>query len=313
MASYVIQSETLESMADEVRDLVDSSDKMNPNQMTTNIAQANADVEAQVGLIAQIKTALDGKAAGSGSEIIAQIAALIDQSGVLGTTDGTATEKVERLIDKAESHSWLKERYLEGKYMLFQKSTQTYFPEGMDFSNLTTMAYMFNDNKNLTVMPDIGSTAKVKSFDHCWAGCSSLTELPPLDLSGCTDVGYLATATAIKSLTLYNTAGVRNWAQLANGCSNLETISTLDCSGATSFVNWLNASLAVKNLSFRSETIKVSIAIASPVLSDESIQSIIDGLATVTTAQTLTLHATVKAKLTDDQKKAISDKNWNLA
>jgi hypothetical protein len=200
----------------------------------------------------------------------------------------------------------------------------------MDFSNLTTMAYMFRYNKNLLVMPDIGSTAKVKSFDHCWAGCYSLTELPPLDLNGCTDVAYLASDTAIKSLVLYNTAGVKNWSQLANGCSNLETISTLDCSGATSFANWLNKSLAVKNLSFVPETIKVSINIPSPVLSIGnvfdltdtenigSVQSTINGLVTLAegaTAQTLTLSKNLP--LTEEQKQAITtavnNKGWSLA
>ena len=53
----------------------------------------------------------------------------------------------------------------------------------------------------------------------------------------------------------------------------------------------------------------------SSLLSDASIQSIIDGLADLTggTAQTLTLHADVKAKLTDTQIAAITSKNWTLA
>ena len=65
---------------------------------------------------------------------------------------------------------------------------------------------------------------------------------------------------------------------------------------------------------FVPSTIGFSISFAqSSVLSDESIQSIIDGLATVTTTCTLTLHATVKAKLTDEQKNAITAKGWTLA
>ena len=50
-------------------------------------------------------------------------------------------------------------------------------------------------------------------------------------------------------------------------------------------------------------------------LSDASIQSIIDGLADLTgsTAQTLTLHADVKSKLTDGQITTITGKNWTLA
>ena len=51
----------------------------------------------------------------------------------------------------------------------------------------------------------------------------------------------------------------------------------------------------------------------SPKLSAETIQSIIDGLATVETAQTLTLNADVKAKLTQTQLETITNKNWTLA
>jgi hypothetical protein len=47
------------------------------------------------------------------------------------------------------------------------------------------------------------------------------------------------------------------------------------------------------------------------VLTAESIQSIIDGLATVTTAQTLTLNKAIV--LTDEQKATINAKGWTLA
>ena len=49
-------------------------------------------------------------------------------------------------------------------------------------------------------------------------------------------------------------------------------------------------------------------------LSVDSVQSVIDHLKDLTgqTAQTLTFHATVKGKLTDAQKSAITAKNWTL-
>lgn len=62
-------------------------------------------------------------------------------------------------------------------------------------------------------------------------------------------------------------------------------------------------------------TIKLSISFANcSNLSSDTIQSIIDGLADLTggTAQTLTLHATVGSKLTDEQKATITAKNWEL-
>ena len=63
---------------------------------------------------------------------------------------------------------------------------------------------------------------------------------------------------------------------------------------------------------FVPETIKISIVFSRcSKLSAQSIQSIIDGLATVTTAQTLTLNSTIV--LTDEQKASITAKGWTLA
>ena len=63
----------------------------------------------------------------------------------------------------------------------------------------------------------------------------------------------------------------------------------------------------------KANTIKISIDFAqSSKLSAASIQSIINGLATVTAAQTLTLHSTVSGALTDDQMSQILTKNWSV-
>ena len=73
---------------------------------------------------------------------------------------------------------------------------------------------------------------------------------------------------------------------------------------------------ALKNISFVAGCIKKSISFAqSDKLTDESIQSIIDGLADLTgqTAQTITFHPDVKNKLTEEQIASVTSKNWNIA
>lgn len=99
------------------------------------------------------------------------------------------------------------------------------------------------------------------------------------------------------------------------GCFYLRTIiGTIDFSQCSGFVNTYNSCQELVNVEFLQNNIFYSISFAqSPLLSNESIQSIIDGLATVDTAQTLTLHADVKAKLTESQIAQITSKNWNLA
>lgn len=101
------------------------------------------------------------------------------------------------------------------------------------------------------------------------------------------------------------------------GCRALKTINgTLDlskCTASNSIENAFQYCYALQDIAFAKETIKVNTSFAnSNLLSTETIQSIIDGLATVDTAQTLTLHATVGAKLTETQKATVTAKNWKL-
>ena len=99
------------------------------------------------------------------------------------------------------------------------------------------------------------------------------------------------------------------------GCSKLRDIlGYLDFSKTKLFVSPFAGCLALEEIRFVEGCLKLSISFSgSPLLSDSSIQSIINGLATVETAQTLTLHADVKAKLTEEQIATITSKNWTLA
>jgi hypothetical protein len=111
---------------------------------------------------------------------------------------------------------------------------------------------------------------------------------------------------------LTNTGKIAYW-NYAFASSNIETIETLDFSSATS-INFqtLGSIPKLKNLKLVPNTLKKSLRLdSSSLLSAESIQSIIDGLATVETAQTLTLNKNIT--LTDEQKATINSKGWTLA
>jgi hypothetical protein len=99
-----------------------------------------------------------------------------------------------------------------------------------------------------------------------------------------------------------------------DGCSLLQKIQTLPISEAATKLEFSKIP-KLEEISF-SGVIPVSVSFAqSSELNDASVQSIIDHLADLTgqTAQTLTLHATVGGKLTQEQKDAVSAKNWTLA
>lgn len=106
-----------------------------------------------------------------------------------------------------------------------------------------------------------------------------------------------------------------NGAYALRNCMRLTTIlGEIDFSECTSTIAMFTDSNNLKELRFKPNTIKLTLDLWSQKqLSNESIQSIIDGLATVETSQTLTFHADVKAKLTEAQLTQITSKNWTLA
>ena len=98
----------------------------------------------------------------------------------------------------------------------------------------------------------------------------------------------------------------------------LESIegTPLDLTSATRVSSIFANCNALKDVGFAPRSIFLSISFShSPELSDESIQSIIDGLADLTgqTAQTLTLHDDVKDEIRAEQRAQATAKNWNIA
>lgn len=100
----------------------------------------------------------------------------------------------------------------------------------------------------------------------------------------------------------------------AFGAKKLHTISgELDLSAAVNIGGAFDGAVALQNVRFKPLTIAKSISFRySSLLTTETIQSILDGLADLTEAdtQTLTLHANIV--LTEEQTNTITAKNWTL-
>ena len=122
--------------------------------------------------------------------------------------------------------------------------------------------------------------------------------------------GFFRGTSKLKYVKGVNMSNSKNMGLMFSG-SGIEVIEEpLDISQVTTTLN----AFACDNLTeirFVSGTIKVNINFSRcSKLSAQSIQSIIDGLATVTTAQTLTLNSAII--LTDEQKATITAKGWTL-
>lgn len=96
-------------------------------------------------------------------------------------------------------------------------------------------------------------------------------------------------------------------------CQSLKTIRTIHTLENVTYVNWFNSCKALENITFEG-VIGNNISFKdSSLLTHDSLMSIINHLGTVTTTQTLTLHADSKAKLTDAEKAIATEKGWTIA
>jgi hypothetical protein len=206
---------------------------------------------------------------GGGTEEIENI---IDESGVLGTTDETVTvsDKVEQLIDEMKNYNFYKE-------------------------NLRSIR--FQNNKNITEIPVID--------------CINMTDL--------TMAFYSCNNRSFKTVSLKNTQNVIVWKEFIHN-TFIETIGVLNLSGAvnaSSYYSMFSGNNSLTNLEIVPETIKYSITIPSPVLSDESIESILKGLAPVETTQLLSVNIKVLDRILDDKffdlVSEVVDKGWEIS
>ena len=185
----------------------------------------------------------------------------------------------------------------------------------LDLSNfntsaVTNMSSMFTSCRNLTTI-DLSNfnTSAVTNMSSMFDLCSNLStlDLSNFNTSSVTDMSYMfsncGNLTTI-DLSNFNTSAVTNMDSMFDGCSNLSTII------GTHTLEEVQAG-TIKAM----KGTKVGISLSgSPNLERASILALFYGLADLTgnTAQTVTLHATAKARLTAEDIKIATDKNWNV-
>ena len=221
---------------------------------------------------------------------IGNIENLIDESGVIEDTEGTTTEKVEQLIEKAEDSNKWYENITDGRvyWYAFRGYTERSLPRiRIDLLNsLNNFANLFT-NSLLESVDFYIEGNNATTFKETFRYTKNLKRIKGCNTSNCSIFDRMFSNSGVEIIE-----------------------EPLDLSKATS-VNGVFDANSLVEIRFVKETIKVSIVFTSAKLSIESVQSIIDGLATVTTAQTLTFNSAII--LTDEQKATINAKGWTLA
>ena len=176
---------------------------------------------------------------------------------------------------------------------LFQKAIFNPTEVKLTINNILTSIDNMFDSSNVTKVTLIGNQSgkaisAVSTFNSC-------TNLSTIDLTN----------------FIFKPTQAVHW---ITSCSLLREVrGEIDFSAIENTNAMFNAG-KVEYIRFKKETLSLSVDMFKMTkLNVESLQSIVDGLATVEAPQTLTLHPTVKAKLTSEQQQTITSKNWTVA
>ena len=182
------------------------------------------------------------------------------------------------------------------KELFINKKISTITHLGIDTRRVTTMQGMFQNCSSLTSLDVSGfNTQNVTSMQYMFWNCSSLTSL---DMSG------------------FNTQNVTNMYGMFWSCKSLTFINLgdkFDASKVSNVTNMFQSCNSLKTITGSIKNLSISLSLSYCPLDHDSALRIINGLATVTTAQTLTLSSTTKTTLSDTEKAILINKGWTLA
>lgn len=181
----------------------------------------------------------------------------------------------------------------------------------------------YNDGSALKDKKPYIDTREITDFRYFNQEGKRTAILPKLDTSNGTNFFYFCYgATNVVTVDL-NVSKAIQCSNAFNGCTALKTVVYLDFSSiphTTSTSNGVSGIFtkcaALVDITIKPNCLKAPISFAnSPLLSDESIDSIINSLVQWddTTKKKLTLNSSVVEKLTDEQLTTIFNKGWEVA
>ena len=199
-------------------------------------------------------------------------------------------------------------------------------------NSLYQFAYNCSELKELNANHwDVSSCTDLSStFD----GCSSLQEIhiSNWDISSCTKMHTTfqncSSLEDLSEISNWDVSNVTNFYRVFNSCSKLKILDLRlwDCSNCTAFNQVLNqktvltliGGVSIEDVIANNIGCLNGLSVSTQIqlsagLDRASLRALINGLAEVETTQTLTLGATLRAKLTEEDIAIATNKNWTIA
>lgn len=193
-------------------------------------------------------------------------------------------------------------------YKCHQNTLKVVFKD-FDTSAVTDMGNMFYGCNFTTLDLTSFNTSAVTNMMYMFKYCTNLTtlDLSSFDTSSVTSMGGMfdnCDRLTTLDLSSFNTSAVTNMMYMFYNCTNLTSII------GTHTLEEVQSG-TIKALKGTKESLNLSY---SPLLERASILALFYGLVDLTgkTAQTVTLHDTAKARLTAEDIKIATDKNWKV-
>lgn len=182
-------------------------------------------------------------------------------------------------------------------------------------ANRPTLYYMFYMASNLVNAPPINAQ-KATSLSYMFSRCNNLVSIEEINAPIAKNVSYMfEDCRGLETIRSINIPNATNMNGMFKQCYILESIPTMNTSKVTNFSGAFRSCNKLESISFTEGSIKTYISFSeNSQLSDDSINSIIAGLADMTgsSSKKITFAPNITNKLTVEQANTITSKNWNI-
>lgn len=166
---------------------------------------------------------------------------------------------------------------------------------------------------SLLYIPSISSSAPTVNMERAFGECYCLRKIGKLDLKPTSLSQTFSLCICLQTIPEIDTSKVTNAELCFYYGVKLTSLPIMNMSSLTNAREmFFNCRKLTTLGGFTGLKTSLSLS-ASPLLTHDSLLNVLNGLATVTSATTLTLGATNLAKLTDEEKAIALNKGWTLA